>query len=251
MDPQTLPTKLGKEPLIDVLFEVRFTSKVPAEAVLPGLLFSKLKGVGRIEPLPVAQLPSQVRAADPQLAFAPLSRITWAERYVILVGERSLVVGCKMPYPGWTAFKPAILEVLEVLKGAEVLTKVHRHSLKYIDLFEVGADDAEALKRLNVSVRIGSQTVATENTSLRVELRRGSLLHAVQVATKAVVQQEGKGSRTGALIDVDTFAVAELEPEAFFGGLQSSLEEIHSGNKQMFFECLTEYGLKLLEPKYD
>lgn len=251
MDSEKLPTKLGKEPLIDVLFEVRFTSKVPAEAVLPGLLFSQLKDVGRIEPLPVAQLPAPVRAADPQLTFAPLSRITWKQQFVILVGERSLVVGCKMPYPGWPAFKAAILEVLGVLRGAEILTKVHRHSLKYIDLLEVDGDDAEALKRLNVAVRIGSHTVESENTALRVELRRGSLLHAVQLATNAVVQQEGTGSRKGALIDVDTFAFAELEPDAFFAELPNSLEDIHAGNKQMFFECLTEHGLNLLEPKYD
>ncbi|MBL0422375.1 TIGR04255 family protein [Ramlibacter sp. AW1] len=230
---------------------IRFTSKVPAATVLPGLFFSKLVGVGQIEPLPAAQLPEQMRALDPQLAFAPLSRIGWKEQFAILVGERSLVVGCRMPYPGWVAFKPAILEVLGVLKEAQIVTRVHRHSLKYIDLLNTGDDDAEALRRLNVSVRVGSHTIASENTALRSELKRGPFLQAVQVASRAVVQQEGVGTRTGALIDVDTLAIAELEPAEFFANLPSSLEDLHTANKQMFFECLTEYGLSLLEPKYD
>ncbi len=245
-----LPSKLGKEPLIDVIFEVRFTAKIPAATVLPGLIFAKLRNVGRIEPLPAAQLPAPMRALDPQLAFAPLSRIVWKE-FAILVGERSLGIGCKMPYPGWAAFKEAILEVLNVVKEGDFLTKVHRHSLKYIDLFETGGDDAEALRRLNVSVRIGTQQISSENTVLRVEMPRGPHLHAVQVATKAGVEQEGASPRTGALIDVDTLNIAEMDPGDFFAKLSSSLEDVHTANKQVFFECLSEYGLKLLEPRYD
>lgn len=246
-----LPTKLGKEPLIDVVFEVRFTARVPAATVLPGLFFGKLEGVGPIDPTPVAQLPAQMRALDPQLAFAPLSRIAWKQQFVILIGDRTLAVGCKMPYPGWAAFKPAILQVLGVLDEAKIVIKVHRHSLKYVDLLDTVQDDAEALKRLNVALRIGSNDIVSENAVLRVELTRMPFLHAVQVATKAVVQQEGQIARTGALIDVDTLAIADLEPAEFFSKLSSSLEDIHTANKQMFFECFTQYGLDLLEPRYE
>ena len=42
MSNKPLPVKLNKEPLIEVLCAVHFSSDVPAESLLPGLLLSKL-----------------------------------------------------------------------------------------------------------------------------------------------------------------------------------------------------------------
>ncbi len=250
MNSVMLPTKLGKEPLVDVVFEVRFTAKVAPATVLPGLLFSNLTDIGQIEPLPVAQLPEAMRLMNPQLAFAAVNRITW-KSFVILIGDRSLAVGCKMPYPGWSKFKAAILEVMDAVKNAGILTRVQRHSLKYMDFLESGTDHKEALNRLNVSVRIGNHEVTAENTSLRVELPRGQFLHAIQMASLVVIQQDGIPPRSGALVSVDTLVNEDCDPNDFFGSLSDRLESLHLANKEVFFECLSEYGLNLLEPIYE
>ena len=69
-----LPLKLGKEPLIEALFEMRFKATAPVSNILPGLLFTKFKGEKKIEKLPAAQLPEELRKVDPSLHYAPLLR---------------------------------------------------------------------------------------------------------------------------------------------------------------------------------
>src|SRR5215216_8126973 len=73
MTTQPLPTKLRKEPLVDAVFEIRFSASIPATSVLPGFFFAKLgTPQWKVDRLPVADLPSQIRSADPNLRYQPL-----------------------------------------------------------------------------------------------------------------------------------------------------------------------------------
>lgn len=251
MSTPKLPSKLAKEPLIDVVFEMRFSSHVAVSTVLPGLLFSKLSGVGNIESLPISHLPQQIREMDPTLHFSPLNRIAWG-KFAILVGDRSVGVGCSIPYPGWSDFKDAIERVFHVVNEAGLIKTIDRYSVKYVDFFETGDDCALALSQFNIGLRIGTHDLRAENTVLRVEIPRSNFLHAVQVMTSATVQLPAIGARSGAILDVDTLSVAPVKDISIFAiELSTLLDEIHLANKQMFFECLSENGLRNLEPQYE
>ena len=104
-----LPTKLNKDPLVDAVFEIRLSSSMPASSVIPGILFDKLKPHPQIERLPASDIPSPIRALNPALQFQPLMRIHWNNSFLVLVGDVSLGLACKMPYPGWQSFKSHIL----------------------------------------------------------------------------------------------------------------------------------------------
>lgn len=251
MKTEALPTKLAKEPMIDATCEVRFSSGVPASAVVPGLLFTKLGNVSNIEPLPASQLPAQIRNSDPQFEFAALSRLNW-DRYWIMVGDKSVAIGCKMPYPGWAAFREAILQVVSQLAELPFITAIERHSLKYIDIFDTGGDHALALRKFDLDLRLGKQQIKTEHTVLRVEMTRPPFLHVVQIITAAHVQQDSLVQRSGAVLDVDTVrAERRTDLPSFYSELPSLLDDIHSANKQVFFECLSVEGLESLEPQYE
>lgn len=246
-----LPSKLGKEPLIDVIFEIRFTSDKPASAVLPGLLFSQLIGVTTIEPLPASQLPQQIREMDPNLHFSALSRLRWG-RFAVLVGDRSLGVGCTMPYPGWVDFKIAIELVMRLACTANLMTSIDRYSIKYVDFFDTNGDYARAFGQFNIAVRIGKHEVRAESSIIRVEIPRTPFTHAVHVMTNASVQSGTSSIRTGAILDVDTLVVETISDVAtFVTDLPHLLDAIHLANKQMFFECLSDSGLNNLDPKYE
>ncbi|MBK9441316.1 MAG: TIGR04255 family protein [Comamonadaceae bacterium] len=251
MTTRQLPSKLAKEPLIDVIFEIRFSSSFPGSAVLPGLLLSKLKEVSNFEAMPIAQLPQQMREMDPNLQFSPLSRLTWG-RFAILVGDRSVGVGCVMPYPGWADFKGAIEQVMNVVLSDALIKSIERYSIKYVDFFETNEDAASALSQFNIDLRVGMHAVKAENSVIRVEIPRAPFLHAVQMMTHANLQLASGAMRSGAILDVDTLTSASIpEVQSFITDLPRLLDEIHLANKQMFFECLSESGLSNLEPQYE
>ncbi len=75
-----LPKKLSAEPLIDAIFEMRFTSLFPAASeIIPGYLFSKLIGDKSVTTLPTAQLPKVTRETNPNLLFAPVTQLDWVD----------------------------------------------------------------------------------------------------------------------------------------------------------------------------
>ena len=157
-----------------------------------------------------------------------------------------------MPYPGWAEFRIAIKTVIDVLYKADLIKSVDRHSIKYVDFFETGENNALALSNFDVNLRIGKHVVKAENTVMRVEIPRGQFLHAVQVISTAHIQEPLGGVRTGAILDVDTLMTTPNNDVGLFvAELPTLLEDIHLANKQMFFECLSEAGLSNLEPQYE
>lgn len=91
-----LPKILEREPLVEAVFEVRLGGDPHMSDLLPGILFSQLDQRPTIQRLPAAEIPQPIRASDPNLAFAPVIRLDWRE-FAISLGERNLVIGCKLP----------------------------------------------------------------------------------------------------------------------------------------------------------
>jgi uncharacterized protein (TIGR04255 family) len=245
-----LPKKLNKEPLIDVVFELRFLSSQAGTAFLPSLLYSNIKGLLNIEPLPSSQLPKELRDTDPRLMFSPLNRIWWGD-FVLLIGDRSLAVGCRMPYPGWTIFKSGIQQILDVLKNANQIIEVQRYSLKYVDFFETDKNHLKAISNFKLELKVGSHRLAGENLALKIEIPRKNFLHAVQFIAESGIQTESR-YRLGSILEVDS--ICNLSGDAsrvFFTNSTSLLDDIHDSNKEMFFECLSDSGLRDLEPIYE
>jgi uncharacterized protein (TIGR04255 family) len=247
----SLPTKLGKEPLIDVVCAVTFDTDMSASSVLPGLLLAMRPGTQPlIEPLPAAQIPPMLRDQDPNLRNAPLMRFVMDERFPVLIGDRTLAVGCKMPYPGWAAFKEAILSVFSVLESASFIKKIERHSLKYVDLF-ANQDAPSSLSRFNLKFEVAGRVLDQELTMVRTEIKEPPFLHATTILSPATVQHSDGAKVNGSVVDVDTHRQQEFAVvKEFIQQLPDLLEEMHTANKAFFFALLSETGLKELEPRY-
>lgn len=248
--PDKLPTKLNKEPLIDALFEMRFNSAPSASSILPGLLFSKLEGERIIEDLPIAQIPKALRDADSNLRFAPLVRLN-LEGFSINIGDRSLAIGCKMPYPGWSVFKPIILNTVKLLKDTGLVQEVHRFSMKYIDLIPAHGT-AMQVSAINSSVVLGKHTLTQEVFSLRIEIPKEEILHAVQITSSATAILPDGSKREGLIVDIDSiWNLSNPDFSQWLEQLPDQLELIHTANKAMFFECLRPETIDALEPVYE
>lgn len=246
----SLPTKLKKEPLIDAIFEVRFVGNTPASVVLPGIFFSKLHGQKIIEQLPIAQIPKPLRDSDQNLKFAAISRIDW-DAYFINVGDFSLSVSCKYPYPGWSKFQNAIAQAIEILNDAGIVEKVERYSLKYVDLFPA-TSDREKVSMLNMKIMIANHELKKEPFQIRVEIPKDGFIHAVQMVSSANAVLHNGVTKDGLVVDVDTLAVLDgISMQALRNDFADKLDSIHSANKAMFFDCLRPETLAALEPSYE
>lgn len=245
----SLPKKLIKEPLIDAVFEVRFSSKAPASVILPGLLFSNLDSDNNIESLPISELPKAIREANPQLRFAPLSRVNWGQFY-INIGDTSVSVSCKYPYSGWSNFKTAIHKVVGILSESKIVEEVHRYSMKYVDMIP-SSNDQQKISMINFKVSIADHSLEKEPFQLRIEIPRDGLTNIVQVVSSAQAIVNGSAME-GLVVDVDTIAdQGGISMQSLLEGFEDKLESIHLTNKAMFFDCLTPQAIALLEPVYE
>ena len=246
----TLPKKLKKEPLIDAIFEVRFDSIAPASVVLPGFLFGKLEGNKTIEALPLAQLPKLVRDADPNLKFQPLSRLDW-EQFFVNISDFSVSISCKYPYPGWSAFKPAIIKAMTVLFESKITKTIERYSLKYVDLIP-SSDNRQKVSMINFNVSIAGHKLEKEPFQIRIEIPRDNFINSIQVASAATAILHNGMTKEGLIVDIDTVAIQNaITMEKLLDGFPDKLDAIHQTNKAVFFDCITVATLKSLEPVYE
>lgn len=247
-----LPTKLKKEPIIDAVFEIRFSSSVPASSVIPGFFFARLgMPEWKVDRLPVADLPSQIRLADPTLRYQPLTRIYW-DNFLLMVGDSSLMVGCLIPpYPGWTQFQNRIIKAIEYLIESRIIQSIDRYSLKCVNLLE-GKDLSEQIATINLEIKIGSHRISKELFTVRLELPHGNFLNVIQISADARAVLLRGGSRQGALVDIDTICNDPTnDTQKFLEKLPARLDEIHIENKKNFFDCLTPETISSLEPIYE
>ncbi len=245
---QNLPVKLDSEPLIDVVFEIRFQSSVSASTVLPGLFFQKLSNPV-VERLPLAQLPQNIRDANPQFSYAP-TELLRAEHYSYMIGDKALAVGAAIPYQGWNSFKPTILEAVSTLKDSKIVTNIERFSLKYVDLIkEVSLADQLAALKLELSV--GGNRILKDPLQLRVEMKLDGFTQVLQCLTNAQAHYEGKITAPGLIIDVDSIASCDgVDMSQFYSELPEKLESLHLSNKKVFFSTITDAALNKLGPTY-
>lgn len=249
--PNKLPTRLKKSPLLDAVFEIRFSSQMPVSSIFPGILYNKLDGEKVIEQQASAQLPKEMRDADPSLQFAPLIRIKWKE-YILLISDRSVAVGCKMPYPGWAKFKNTIVQVTKILKEGGIIKSIQRYSIKYVNLIPF-PDLKKQVSSVKLQVTLGRHVLEKEIFHFRIEIKQDGYINAVQIVSSAFVTTEDKTTKQGLIVDVDTICNIENKHfNEFISELENNLDGIHKKNKEIFFEwCLTPETLAFLEPLYD
>lgn len=247
---KSLPQKLKKEPLIDAIFEVRFDSDAQVSVVLPGMLFRELEGNKSINRLPVSEIPQDMRRADPNLKYAPLSRIEWGS-FFVNIGDCSLSISCKYPYSGWKAFKPAIIKVIKGLESSGLAKHIERYSMKYVDLVPT-ADNREKVSMVNLDVTIAGHKLEKEPYQIRVEIPRGGLLNIVNIVSSAKATLHTGISKEGLIVEVDTIVMLNSESiSALVNDFPNKLEAIHLTNKTVFFDCITPTTLDSLEPVYE
>lgn len=247
---QNLPLKLEREPLVDALFEVRLGPTSLAD-ILPGYLFHELPAPKpQITRLPAAEFPQPVRASDPALQFAPILRMDW-DAYFIAVGDRNVIISCKLPYPKWAKFKATILDLTARIGKISAPGTVERYSLKYVNLIQAPSL-AEQIAKIKMSITLGEVEVAGDHTSLQVHRHEDGIIHILSVVIGAEGQMPDGRKVNGAVVDVDSIRNVHVTDFATFAAnLEPGLEQLRLANKRKFFTCLTQATIDEMGPVYE
>lgn len=231
------PKNITPCPIVDALLEVRFTSKINANAVF-GLIYSVLQeDFPEVETLPILQLPDFVRASDPNLKYKPYYKIANAN-FVIQIGPDVISISSFPKYLGWKSFSETIFDVLSKVENVGIIDKVVRVGIRYINFFETNV-----LEKINLKLSLGANDILYRNTIIRTEIEQENYISTLQVANDARV--DGK---LGSIIDIDTFSTKGLE--TFFLDKTNIINAGHSKLKELFYNLLKPEFLATLNPTY-
>jgi len=160
---KSVPKRLRKEPLLEAIWEIRFTSDRESVAeLLPGLIYKAIDiEFPKIERLPAADLPSAIVQQDAKLRYVPTKRLEGSP-YSIQIGEHVVSLSCRRPYTGWGNFETKIMELAEILKATSLVTRPERFSLKYIDIISLTESPSLKPLRLTRSALTGPFNIGSE-----------------------------------------------------------------------------------------
>ena len=241
-----MPEKLRLSPLRETFFEVQFEPVIPtAGDILPGLLYGQMKTeYPEVMPLPMANVPRNVRQQNPDLHYQASHRLHGASGS-ILVGDRVISL-TTLEYPGWKLFKARLLSLVQALRATGQAKIVTRFSFKYINLIEASAEEMQ-LSFLNMKIESVGAPPSERGFLMRTEIAQDKHTTIIQIAPRSEIKVPPVNSTiSGLLVDVDTIRF-DPGPE-FFLNPDPLLEEAHLVTKKIFFSLLTPSVVERLQP---
>ncbi len=246
---QRIPVRLKKEPLLEVIWEVRFSgAKSPVVDLLPGMLFKSFPDkYGKAVRLPVADIPAPVVELDPNLRYVPKIRLEGANQ-AVQIGDRVVSLSCRRPYSGWHRFSADIGELAKAVQETGLVERLERFSLKYIDLIEL--EKPVGLAHLDLQLIMGGYQLAAKPVQLRTEIQENDLIHIIQIISPTEVGLPGAQERLkGVLVDIDS--IKPMADGESWDVLHKRLDDVHQKCKEMFFRILKPETIERLEPEYE
>ena len=131
----SLPKRVRNCPIIEAVLEVRFETEFDHDAVY-GSVYSIVKSEwAKGEKLPITEIPTFIRDAEPTLKFSPHYRLTKGN-LLLQIGPAVISIVSKPPYVGSEALFQEFNSVFDKLSEAEIFQKFIRVGVRYIDFFD-------------------------------------------------------------------------------------------------------------------
>ena len=240
----TIPKELEKDPIVESMFELRFSSKEPAVAeLLPGMVFDRLREkYKQIINLPLKSLPADIRLKDKNLQYQPIVRLI-SDDCSIGIGDKVISLSVPRPYPGWIQKKEYIATLLSVLEETQLIDVIERFSLKYMNI--VPEECGTGLEALNAQLVLGDFNFTGVGINIKAEVVLDDSINIVTVVPAAYANPEKEDQIDGVLIDVDCI---HNETGSNWDDVLSGLENLHATEKKIFFGLLTEPTYKAMKP---
>lgn len=237
-----IPKKITPCPIAEAIFEIRFDSLLPGEAIF-GILYNEFKDEFKdFTKLPILQLPEAIRSRDRNLIHSPHYKLT-RDNFLLQIGPKVLALVNLKEYSGWNTFSQKILDTIGKIAKTEVIDKLTRVGLRYINFFE----DIDIYDKSNLKLMLNEKPFETSNFDFTAEVQTGKCVCKVKIANKATIDIEKKVSK-GSLIDIDV--VYKKIKDSPFENMRNVIEISHNDEKVLFFKLLEANYIKTLNPEY-
>lgn len=236
-----IPSKIVPCPITEAIMEVRFDSKFDEGAVF-GIIYNQIKDeFEKTINLPILEIPSSLRKTDPNLLYLPYYRLESKtnKNALIQIGPRVFSVILTNDYTGWDDFRTLIENGLQKLEKSEVVSKITRFALRYVNFF-----DENILSKSNLVIKLNNEQLNGYNTTMRFEIPDGDFLNVLAISNHAI-KQEGSEIVKGSTIDIDTKIESELPN--FFANRKKLLGDCHNTEKKLFSSLLSDDYVKTLK----
>lgn len=234
-----LPSKIFPCPIKEAVFEMRFASDLPEDAVF-GVVYSKFcDEYGHVEQLPILQLPQVVRTQDPNLIYSPYYRLR-NKNTIIQIGPKIFSLANVDKYIGWDLFFKIIEDTYTKVKETGIVSTLDRIALRYINVFE----NINILEKTDFKASLGKDALINEKINFSTEILSTKSVSQLKIINSAEVVISGK-KVNGSIIDIDT-AVDIRDFDSF----KSAIEYSHNEEKKLFYKVLGEEFTKTLNPEY-
>ena len=238
-----LPIKIDPCPIQEAILEVRYSSQYPNEAIL-GMFYGKIGNFFEDPPisLPILQLPEAVRRQDPALKYKAYHQFKKGS-HTLNIGPDVLTFSTNTPYSGWEKWSDFFYEVLARSLEANVINKVERLGLRYINHF-----NDNIFEKIHCEVDLIGRKLKNESTNLRTEEIDGDFIKVLQIGN-SVTMVKGDQSISGSVIDIDILYNIK-NTKYFLKNYKEVVESAHSKEKELFFALMKETFLEEFNPIY-
>ena len=240
-----LPKEIDPCPIKESVFEIRYATNYPSDAVF-GVIFSAIKDIfpeTNSKSMPALQIPEAIRSKDPNLKYQPLHTLEKGNLN-LRIGPRVISFSNMEPYVGWRNWSAFFIGVLAKIKETEIIEKVERIGLRYINTF-----DSIILDKIELKIDINQTLLLNEPTNLRTEIRDSDLTKILQVANNVQITV-GKEIKQGSVIDIDCSYNISMSSGDFFEKYGDLVNAAHEKEKVLFFSLLKKPFLSTFNPVY-
>ncbi len=235
-----LPLSINPCPIIEAIFEIRFESSLPGDAIF-GIVYNQFKDeFQNVEQLPILQLPAAIRSQDPNLKFSPHYKIK-KDNFIIQIGPNVFSLTNVKEYCGWKVFSEKILDTYHKVSELNLIKRHTRTALRYINILP----DINVFEKSNLGINLNDTTLGSNQINFMAEIPHEHGASNLRVINFAEAIFENKPIK-GSIVDIDTHVQHEK-----FENFKDTVECAHSAEKKLFFNLLKKEFIETLNPVYE
>ena len=234
-----LPVSINPCPIAEAIFEVRFETSYPGDAIF-GIIYKQFqKEFPKITKMPVLQLPAAIREQDPNLKYTPHYKLS-RDDFIFQLGPNVFSLINIGQYCGWQVFFDKINETYDKISDLKIIEKHKRTALRYINIF----NGINIFDKSTLAVHLTTENLSSLKTNLTVDIPYDHGTSTLRMINQAEARIEKKTVR-GSIIDIDTQVAFEKCVD-----FADAINKAHSAEKSLFFSLLQADFLKTLNPVY-